>query len=161
MEQGTSPDSSSTSQTCVFCRIVRGEDPKTEVLFQDDCHVVFRDIHPASKHHYLVVPKRHIKSPKCLTHSDIPLVQRLIEVGRQVLQQQGGNVDSLRMGFHWPPFNSIAHLHLHVIAPVEELSLIGKFVYMPGSLWFCTAEDTIAYLQTVGRTAWHPICAES
>ncbi|XP_064485316.1 adenosine 5'-monophosphoramidase HINT3-like [Ornithodoros turicata] len=147
------PDTLSGSHSCIFCRIVRREDPKTVVLFQDEDHVVFRDIHPAAKHHYLVIPKRHIKDPKCLTHSDIPLVQRLVEVGKQVLQQQGGAVDSLRVGFHWPPFNSIAHLHLHVISPVEELSYIGKFVYMPGSLWFCTAEDTLAYLEKMGPTA--------
>ena len=35
--------------------------------------VVFRDIKPASPHHYLVVPKQHIPDPKILGNSHVEL----------------------------------------------------------------------------------------
>ncbi len=35
--------------------------------------MIFRDIHPAAQHHYLVVTKNHIKSSKELTAKDIDL----------------------------------------------------------------------------------------
>lgn len=35
--------------------------------------VVFNDIKPAAKHHYLVVTKDHIISPKSLTKDDISM----------------------------------------------------------------------------------------
>lgn len=41
-----------------------------------------------------------------------------------------------RFGFHWPPFNSITHLHLHAIAPVSEMSLTSRIIFKEGTLWF-------------------------
>lgn len=136
-----------SAPSCLFCKIGRGEDTDTTLLFQDEEYAVFNDIHPAAKHHYLVIPRKHIRDPKSLTYTDIPLIQKLCEVGKRVLQQRGGDAESLRLGFHWPPFNSVPHLHMHVISPANQLSLLAKVIYMPGSLWFCTAEDTIAYLE--------------
>jgi diadenosine tetraphosphate (Ap4A) HIT family hydrolase len=35
--------------------------------FQDDDYVVFPDIKPAARHHYLIVTRKHIQSAKQLT----------------------------------------------------------------------------------------------
>uniref|UniRef100_A0A023GFA9 Adenosine 5'-monophosphoramidase HINT3 n=1 Tax=Amblyomma triste TaxID=251400 RepID=A0A023GFA9_AMBTT len=134
-------------ESCIFCKIVAGKDPKTTLLYQDEEYVVFQDIHPASTHHYLIVPKKHLKDVKSLTYNDIPIVNRLVEIGKQVLEQRGGSLDTSRFGFHWPPFTSISHLHLHVIAPAADMSTIGRFIFMPGSPWFSLVDDTIAYLE--------------
>ena len=40
---------------------------------QDETLVVFRDIRPATPHHYLVVPKTHIQDPKILNNSHLGL----------------------------------------------------------------------------------------
>lgn len=47
------------SSNCIFCKIISGESPG-EILHQDDQVMVFKDIKPASKHHYLSVPRQHI-----------------------------------------------------------------------------------------------------
>uniref|UniRef100_A0A224YWX9 Adenosine 5'-monophosphoramidase HINT3 n=1 Tax=Rhipicephalus zambeziensis TaxID=60191 RepID=A0A224YWX9_9ACAR len=133
--------------TCIFCKIAAGKEPKTTLLYQDEDYVVFSDIHPASTHHYLIVPKKHVKDTKSLTRSDIPLVNRLVEIGKQVLAQHGGSMDSCRMGFHWPPFTSISHLHLHVIAPTDDMSMLARLIFRPRTPWFCLVEDTINYLE--------------
>uniref|UniRef100_A0A131Z375 Adenosine 5'-monophosphoramidase HINT3 n=1 Tax=Rhipicephalus appendiculatus TaxID=34631 RepID=A0A131Z375_RHIAP len=134
-------------ETCIFCKIAAGKEPKTTLLYQDEDYVVFSDIHPASTHHYLIVPKKHVKDTKSLTRSDIPLVNRLVEIGKQVLEQRGGSMDSCRMGFHWPPFTSISHLHLHVIAPTEDMSMLARLIFRPRTPWFCLVEDTMSYLE--------------
>ncbi|KAH6921560.1 hypothetical protein HPB50_002225 [Hyalomma asiaticum] len=51
------------------------------------------------------------------------------------------------MGFHWPPFTSISHLHLHVIAPVADMSMLARVIFMPGTPWFCLVEDAMDYLE--------------
>lgn len=53
---------------CIFCKISAGTE-NTELLYNDDEIVVFQDIKPAAKHHYLAIPKAHIKDAKHL-HSD-------------------------------------------------------------------------------------------
>ncbi|XP_049513112.1 uncharacterized protein LOC119466001 isoform X2 [Dermacentor silvarum] len=72
-ETGAAESEASGAATCVFCKIIAGKDPKATLLYQDEDYGVFPDIHPASTHHYLVVPKKHVKNVKSLTHNDIPL----------------------------------------------------------------------------------------
>lgn len=50
-----------------------------------------------------------------------------------------------RFGFHWPPFTSISHLHLHVVSPLEQMSALSRFVFMPGSAWFCPVSFPYTY----------------
>jgi hypothetical protein len=45
------------------------------------------------------------------------------------------------MGFHWPPFNSVGHLHLHVIAPTTAFkSKFHALEFRIGTPWFKTAD---------------------
>ena len=39
-------------------------------FFQDDSVVIIKDIKPASKYHFLVIPKKHIPDAKCLKKDD-------------------------------------------------------------------------------------------
>jgi histidine triad (HIT) family protein len=45
---------------CLFCRIVRGELPSTQVD-EDERTLTFMDINPASDGHALVIPKAHAR----------------------------------------------------------------------------------------------------
>ena len=63
----------SKEENCIFCQIANGECSKTEILFQNESIVIFKDIKPASEHHYLAVPKTHIQDARYLEPSDKPL----------------------------------------------------------------------------------------
>ncbi|HNZ63671.1 MAG TPA: histidine triad nucleotide-binding protein [Bacillota bacterium] len=43
---------------CIFCKIVRGEIPSSKV-YEDEHVLAFKDLHPVSPVHVLIVPKRH------------------------------------------------------------------------------------------------------
>lgn len=49
-----------------------------------------------------------------------------------------GTVIFFRMGFHWPPFNLIKHLHLHVISSTNQMGLLARGIFWPNSYWFVT-----------------------
>ncbi len=46
---------------CLFCKIANHELP-SDMLYEDNDYVVFRDIHPKAPVHLLIVPKTHIRS---------------------------------------------------------------------------------------------------
>ena len=48
---------------CLFCKIIAGEIPSTEVYSDDDIYA-FRDINPAAPTHLLVIPKKHLTDVK-------------------------------------------------------------------------------------------------
>lgn len=57
---------------CIFCQIA-SHTKGAEIEVETDEYVIFKDIKPASTHHYLAVPKRHVESLKTMTKDDIPL----------------------------------------------------------------------------------------
>ena len=46
---------------CVFCRIA-AKDEQAEIVYEDEDYVCFRDRSPAATHHYLLIPRQHIRS---------------------------------------------------------------------------------------------------
>ncbi|XP_076363888.1 adenosine 5'-monophosphoramidase HINT3-like isoform X5 [Tachypleus tridentatus] len=55
-----------------------------------------------------------------------------------LIYQQVGLAPEL--GYHWPPFTSVKHLHLHIIFPVSEMSVLSKLIFWPRNLWFVMPE---------------------
>ncbi|KDR20307.1 histidine triad nucleotide-binding protein 3-like isoform X1 [Zootermopsis nevadensis] len=127
------------NDNCVFCRICNGKE-QSEILYKDDEYVVFPDIKPAAKHHYLIVTREHIQNAKQLTTEHRHVVEKLIEIAKQVLTEEGADLSDVRFGFHWPPFNSIQHLHLHAISPASSLGFVSRLIFRPNSWWFVSPE---------------------
>jgi diadenosine tetraphosphate (Ap4A) HIT family hydrolase len=124
------------AKDCVFCKIASGQEGRT--LYQDEKVIVFRTLRPAAEHHYLICPCEHISNAKSLKSHHLPLVEHMLDVAKLILQQEHADVNKARFGFHWPPFCSVNHLHLHAISPDDRMKLrvrlTGVFsLWMP---WF-------------------------
>lgn len=130
---------------CLFCGIIKENEP-SKILYQDEEIVAFADIKPASKFHFLIVPRKHIIDAKHLTTADKSLVEKLVMVGKQVLEQKQADLTNVRFGFHWPPFHTISHLHLHAISPTSEMSFIGRLIFRPDSYWFVSPDYVLSRL---------------
>ena len=129
-------------KSCVFCRILQAAS-SGNILFSDEQVFCIRDIRPASTHHILVLPKQHLPNAARLTRDRLPLLQHMEQVGLEVAKNQvGAEVDpnDVIMGFHWPPFSSQSHLHLHVIFPKRQMGWLGKLIFWPGTYWFVTSQ---------------------
>ncbi|XP_050360356.1 adenosine 5'-monophosphoramidase HINT3-like [Nymphalis io] len=139
----SSPSSAVEKSSCVFCNIINKLD-NTEILYEDEDVCVFRDIKPASDYHILTVPKRHIEDAKCLQPADKELVERMLSVAKEMLQKNNLSLEDARFGYHWPPFRSVRHLHLHTIAPQSKMGLIGRMIFKENSYWFVSPEYVVS-----------------
>lgn len=117
-------------ETCIFCMIANGNCPHTDILYNDEDIVCFHDIYPGAAHHYLVVPRKHIHSCKSLEADDISLVKKMADIARTVLKSKNvTDFEDISLGFHVPPYISVPHLHLHVLAPYSQLYIETEYKF--------------------------------
>lgn len=102
------------AETCLFCRIVRGEIPATVVASTDDA-IAFRDIDPKAPVHVLVVPRQHLSSLNDATDSS--LVGRLMALGAEVARKEGIADSGYRLVINTNEHGgqTVNHLHIHVL----------------------------------------------
>ena len=128
---------------CLFCRIIAGKEPSSAITppTPNPNLYAFKTINPATSLHLLISPVKHIKNVDALTPSDLPLLEEMKAFGASMLTEQQQK-DALFV-FHMPPWNSIDHLHLHVIAERSTMTFFnGYFKYLPGTAW-CQSVDSI------------------
>jgi histidine triad (HIT) family protein len=101
---------------CIFCRIASGDIP-TNVVYQDDQVVAFRDLNPQAPTHVLVVPRRHVATLNDLGETDAELVGRMYLAARQIAADEGVAERGYRTVFNCnaEAGQSVFHLHLHVL----------------------------------------------
>ena len=137
---------------CVFCKILENSNTVTDsnkVLKSNERLAVIADIRPASKHHYLVIPKSHVEDTKSLKSSDdINLVKEMHEFGKDYLKSVATpeEFEEGLFGFHLPPFVSVKHLHLHIIAPSTSMSFINSFLFWKNAWYFVSPETLVCRL---------------
>ena len=101
------------TDSCLFCRIVRGEIP-AKIVREDDHTVAFRDIDPKAPTHILVIPKEHVASLDEAT--DPTLVGRLSLAAAEIARSEG-ITDGYRTVVNTGAGagQTVFHLHLHLL----------------------------------------------
>jgi histidine triad (HIT) family protein len=105
-----------SEQKCLFCRIVAGEIP-SDVVYQDERCVAFRDINPQAPVHVLVIPRDHTESLDEATQKDEALLGHLLRVAARVANEQGLSESGYRTIINTGAGagQSVFHLHLHIL----------------------------------------------
>jgi histidine triad (HIT) family protein len=101
---------------CLFCRIVAGDVPSTEVASSDAAYA-FRDINPVMPTHVLVVPREHVPDAAALGAEHGELLAAVFALANRVAELEGIAERGYRLLFNVGPDsgNTIPHLHLHVL----------------------------------------------
>ena len=95
---------------CIFCKIANHEIP-SNVVFEDDEVIAFRDLDPQAPTHVLVIPKKHnanicdgvsAKTLAAMTHaiSEVVKAEGIEESGYRVISNAGANAGQTVMHFH-------------------------------------------------------------
>ena len=108
----------STTDDCLFCRIVAGEIP-SKIVYDDEHTIAIRDIAPQAPTHVLVIPRRHIASAAEVTADDAEVVAAMLLAAQAVADREGIGAEDrgfrLIMNVGPDALNSVPHLHLHVL----------------------------------------------
>ena len=101
---------------CLFCRIINGE-IQSDILYQDEESVAFRDINPQAPVHLLVVPRKHIESLAKVAEEEAPLMGHLVEVANQLAEREGIVLTGYRLVVNCgrDAGQAVSHLHLHLL----------------------------------------------
>jgi len=109
---------------CIFDQIASGNIP-SDVVYQDDTVMAFKDIHPKAPVHILIIPKKHITSLAEMAQEDLPVVAHMLEVANIVAKQQGtGGSFKLVINTGSEAGQVIMHLHMHLLGGKKINSLV-------------------------------------
>lgn len=101
---------------CLFCAIVAGDVPSTEVRSTGRVYA-FRDIAPQAPTHALVVPREHHADAVTLAATDPGLLAEMVEVAAGIAADAGMADSGYRLVFNLGPDSgqTVFHAHLHVL----------------------------------------------
>lgn len=111
--------------TCVFCAILRGQQP-AHVVLDDDVCLAFLDRTPLFHGHVLVVPRAHVGTlPELEAEVVGPFFTRVQAIARAVPEALGaqGTFVAMNNGIS----QSVPHLHVHVVPRTKGDGLKGFF----------------------------------
>jgi len=102
---------------CVFCQLSvdAAADAGTRIIYADEHVFVVPDHRPAARLHLLVITRAHVRDCNDVL-AQPQLMAHVRRVGEQMLQKHARQGEQQRLGFHVPPWISVPHLHLHVLA---------------------------------------------
>ncbi|MDP8237538.1 MAG: histidine triad nucleotide-binding protein [Candidatus Hatepunaea meridiana] len=101
---------------CIFCKIVAGEIP-SDIVYQDDEIIAFKDINPQAPHHILIIPCRHIETILDLTTDDTALIGKMILNANNIARKLGLSKNGYRLVFNCKHDGGqdVYHIHLHLL----------------------------------------------
>ena len=102
-------------KNCLFCKIINKEVP-SDIIYEDDKVIAFKDIHPKAPVHLLIVPKKHIPSVDHLEIEDKTLMGELILTAQKIAREKKLKGYRLQINVGRPAGQLIDHLHLHLLA---------------------------------------------
>ncbi len=112
--------------SCIFCQIASGEVP-SEILYQDEEVIAFRDINPQSPTHLIIIPKKHIPSLAHLSEAESSLIGDMVNVANQLARREGISASGYRLVINCGEQGGqlVPHLHMHLLGGRNLLNELG------------------------------------
>ena len=101
---------------CLFCRIIAGQLPASQV-YSDDSVVAIRDIAPQAPTHILLLSRKHIASVADVGEKDRDLLGKILAVGAELAAREGVATDGYRLVVNTGRNGgqTVDHLHVHLL----------------------------------------------
>ena len=102
-------------EDCLFCKIVSNEIPSYKV-YEDEYVLAFLDIHPCSKGHTVVVPKKHFANLWEMEDKDFGFLMTGVRAASKKVQEklkpEGMNIG---LNNEKAAGQSVGHTHFHIL----------------------------------------------
>ena len=97
---------------CLFCDI-----KKSGCAHENDLAYASYDSYPVSKHHCLIIPKRHIKDYFDLSDNELVACNNLIKIIKKEIINKDSSVEGFNLGTNAGIVagQTIMHCHIHLI----------------------------------------------
>jgi histidine triad (HIT) family protein len=108
-------------ESCVFCKIVRGDIPSRKV-YEDDQILAFHDINPVARVHFMLIPKEHVESLHQVEDRHQMVLGKMMMLAGRLANEQGSPdgfrtiVNTGRIGRQ-----DVFHVHMHVLGGKDPL----------------------------------------
>ncbi|MFP4660699.1 MAG: histidine triad nucleotide-binding protein [Halanaerobiales bacterium] len=101
---------------CIFCQIANGE-LDTELLYEDEELVAFKDINPKAPIHFLIIPKKHFSTILDLNEKDNKLVGHIFQVANKLAEEYDIADDGFRIVSNCNEDGGqvVFHIHFHLL----------------------------------------------
>jgi diadenosine tetraphosphate (Ap4A) HIT family hydrolase len=116
-----------TTPPCIFCEILAERAP-AYVVWGDDEHLAFLDIHPISPGHVLLIPRAHVEWVEELSPA---AHARLFAAARHLAPAIARAADAPHAGYAVEGFG-VSHVHLHLV-PVRRVGDLDPCRQSPAS----------------------------
>jgi len=101
---------------CVFCKIINKE-ISSDIVYETDTVIAFKDIHPVSPVHILIAPKMHIESIEGLNPENVSVVGDIHLAVKKIAGDFGISEKGYRLISNCGKAagQTVPHLHYHLI----------------------------------------------
>lgn len=103
-------------EDCIFCKIINREIP-SDIVYEDDEVIAFKDIRPVTPVHILVIPKKHISMLTDLTEEDEALIGKIYTTINKIAKQEGFEKQGYRVIANCGKDSGqeVMHIHFHIL----------------------------------------------
>lgn len=104
------------SSSCVFCRIVAGEEP-ADILHSTETVLAFRDVNPQAPTHIQLIPKEHVTDVRELEDRHGGALADLFQAASHLAKVEGIDKSGWRVvaNVGRDAGQSVFHLHFHLL----------------------------------------------
>ncbi len=100
---------------CIFCKIANKQIP-SQVVFEDDTVLAFKDLNPQAPEHVLIIPKQHVVDSAYVDADHEALVGHCIAVSAKIGEALGlVNGYRLVTNVGEEAGQTVMHLHIHML----------------------------------------------
>ncbi|WP_418790693.1 histidine triad nucleotide-binding protein [Phosphitispora sp. TUW77] len=103
-------------QDCIFCKIIKKEIP-SQVVYEDELVMAFKDINPLAPVHVLIIPKEHLANVLDINEENADIVGHMYLVANKLAREAGISEKGFRIVTNCNEEGGqvVYHLHFHLI----------------------------------------------
>jgi len=101
---------------CLFCKIANKEIP-SNIVYENEKILVFKDINPEAPVHILIIPKVHMDSALELDESNSNIISHIFAIIPKLAKELGVDEKGFRVVTNIGEYGgqTVKHLHFHML----------------------------------------------